>query len=66
MTLEEIRNRIEDIKNEDGDDEAQHGLEDLLHLNFIKYISNLKDCKLAILAEEILLVDKMPFARWCA
>ena len=41
-------------------------MEDALHLDFIKYVSKGGNKELAILAEEILLVDKMPFARWCA
>ena len=66
MTLGEIRSRIEKIKEEVGDDGTQHSIEDTLHLDFIRYVSRHGDKELAILAEEILLVDKMPFARWCA
>jgi len=66
MTLGEIRSRIEKIKKEVGDDETQHSMEDALHLDFIKYVSKDGNKELAILAEEILLIDKLPFARWCA
>ena len=66
MTLGEIRSRIEKIKKEVGDDGTQHSIEDALHLDFIKYVSKGENKELAILAEEILLVDKLPFARWCA
>ena len=66
MTLGEIRSRVEKIKEEVGDDGTQHSIEDALHLDFIRYVSKYGNKELAILAEEILLVDKMPFARWCA
>lgn len=66
MTLEDIRNYIEKIKVENGDDQTQHGLEDELHREFIRYVSLYDSGKLSMLAKEILLVDNMPFARWCA
>ena len=66
MTLGEIRSCIEKIKEEVGDNGTQHSMEDALHLDFIKYVSKYGNKELAVLAEEILLVDKLPFARWCA
>ena len=68
MTIEEIENRIKEIENDAGDDEAQHSAEDNLYLDFIKYVSkgSSNDIELMQMAKRILRVSKMDFARYCS
>ena len=65
MTKEEIVERIEEIKQEERDPEAQHTLEDELMYQFIVFVST-KKSKLGLLAKEVLKVTKLDFPRWCS
>jgi hypothetical protein len=65
MTLEEIEQRIRHIKDADGDDEAQHILEDDLYKDVLRAIA----CGAANapkLAAAVLKADDLEFSRWCA
>ena len=65
MTLEEIKRRIERIKEKKHDNEMAHVHEDALREDFIKHIAKRKD-KIGGLAREILKTNKINFSRWCA
>lgn len=65
ITLEEIKQRVEEIKDSYG--ESQHSKEDELYRDFVKYVSRCKSYRgLREMAKEILKTEDMEFARWCA
>lgn len=65
MTPEEIKQRIEEIKNSYG--ESQHSKEDDLYRDFVEYVSRCKSYRgLREMAKEILKTKDMKFERWCA
>lgn len=67
MSPEEIRKRVERIREMAGDDEAAHSEEDSLHQEVLAAIRDGqcegKNAECAGLALETLSID---FARWCA
>lgn len=67
MSIKDIQNRIQKIKDCAGDDEVAHGLEDDLNQDFIEYVSHTPyDNDLAEKAKLVLSVGEIRFARWCA
>lgn len=68
MTMDQIQKRIDEIKHHNGDDEAQHGLEDDLRADFLKYVADWGYCDHHISAKArlVLTTSKMSFARHCA
>lgn len=65
MTIDEVRQRVESIKNDDGDDEAQHAAEDDLHVSVLRAIADGAE-NAAELAAEALKTCDIDFCRWCA
>jgi hypothetical protein len=65
MTLGEIKKRVQEIKDERGDDEAAHVHEDQLREDFIEYIATLEG-PIADKAKEVLKTNNIEFDRWCA
>ena len=62
MTLEEIKNRIERIKDVIDDDEVAHIREDGLYFEFIESLAKEGNER----AKEILKTRDLDFGRWCA
>lgn len=66
MTIEEIRNKVQEIYMVSADDEAAHGHEDDLYHEFVKHIAETGNKKQREMATEILKTKDIKFARWCA
>ncbi|HNF41196.1 MAG TPA: hypothetical protein PLS40_09440 [Bacteroidia bacterium] len=67
MTLTEIQKVLNDIKELVGDEELAHITEDVLMVQFIKYIaSNPSDPELAEKAKLVLTSNEIKFSRWYA
>ena len=69
MDLQDIKNILLAIQFADGDDEAQHSLEDKMLWDFVTHISKGVDdspIELSIMASEILKSKDIKFCRWCA
>jgi hypothetical protein len=70
MNIEDIKKRIGEINESEGDDEQQHMLEDGLQQDFIKYISELPAIKFTSCTKEmaklVLSTKDIEFERWCA
>lgn len=67
LSLDDIRARLEAIRDVAGDDEVAHGREDSLREEFIEHVrDNPADSKLAEKASLVLSTDEISFARWCA
>ena len=65
MSIEEIKKALSMIEAANGDDEAQHSLEDELYAGFVEHISQ-GQSEYAEMAKLILTTKQMDFARWCA
>lgn len=65
MKVNEVKERIEGIKEVVYDDETAHILEDNLYHDFVEYVAQEKG-KAARIARLILTTDKIEFCRWCA
>lgn len=65
MGLEEVKMRVGEIDAMKDDDVRAHGKEDDLHLAFIRHVAETGTPELAEMANEILKVCDMDFARWC-
>lgn len=65
MTVEEIKDRVQKIRDLAGDDERAHSMEDDLHQDVLAEIANGAP-NAAELAREALLTLGIEFARWCA
>jgi hypothetical protein len=68
MTIEEIEARVKEIDRIKDDDEAAHGRENDLYMEFIEYVATLPDLPLdlAVKAQWCLKTQTIDFARWCA
>jgi hypothetical protein len=69
MTIEEIRNRVKEIKqyaSSKVDDEMAHFLEDELLKDFVKHLCAVTDKSLAAKAKAVLKAFDIEFCRWCA
>jgi hypothetical protein len=65
--MNEIHRRVADIADMNGDDEAQHSMEDDLRQDFIRYVADLSDNSItSAMARAVLQTSDMDFARWCA
>lgn len=65
MKIQEVIDRIANIKRIRGDDERAHGAEDALHQDVLRAIAGgTKNCRR--LATEALKTLDIKFARWCA
>lgn len=65
MTIEEILQAIQEIRDVAEDGETAHINEDNLRTSFIESIAERRD-ELGELARLILSTDDIDFARWCA
>jgi hypothetical protein len=67
-TVQEAIDRIREIESYAGDDEAQHGREDDLMREFIASVAAgmLDSQEAQTIANRIVQVNQMDFARWCA
>lgn len=65
MDIQEVKTRVQDIKNFKGDYEAAHSKEDELHREVLKAISEGEENP-EKLAEEALKTREIDFARYCA
>ena len=67
MTIHEIKERIQAIKDCAGDDEAAHSMEDTLREEFIAYVHITSEVEhLSEKAKLILSTSEIEFSRWCA
>lgn len=66
MTLADIKNRVEYIREISGDDEAAHSEEDTLQRLFIAYIAEFGPSELSDMAKEVLTTETIDFERWFA
>jgi hypothetical protein len=66
MTVDEVKARVEEIRNMAGDDEAAHGMEDKLHQDVLRAIANRECPNPARLAYRALETKEIDFSRWCA
>ena len=68
MTLEEIKKRVEYIREIKGDDESAHSHEDKLYEDFIRFCETPGDAlaNVPLMAQEVLKTKEIDFARWCA
>ncbi len=67
MTLEQIQEKVDEIKIAAADDERAHSLEDDLMFAFITWLA--KECYEDLIREKAKLVlstSEIDFARWCA
>ena len=67
MTIELIKERIQEISDLQGDPESAHSCEDALYFDFIEYISENEEFKeLTEKAKLILTVEMLDYPRWYA
>lgn len=64
MTIDEIRERIEEIKR--NHDQIAHELEDKLYADFIAFVAESQSSELDELAKEVLKTKELSFSRWYA
>ncbi len=65
MTLDEIKKRIDEIKEIAGDGEVAHKLEDELYLDFIRYVAGGNGEDLEEKATFVSSTQGIEFFRWC-
>jgi len=63
MTVDDVRERVENIRQAAFDDEVAHGMEDELYAEVLKAIANGADSP-EKLAAEALKTEKIEFSRW--
>ena len=69
LTIEDVKKRINKIKDLDGDDEVQHVYEDDLFYDFVESIKNgdyLSKKQIEEVADELFKVREINFSRWHA
>ena len=67
MSIEDIKARIDDIREVAGDDEAAHSREDELYADFIAFVAKEPmSWGLADKAKLVLSTRDLKFERWCA
>jgi hypothetical protein len=66
MSIQDIQERIDNIKASVGDDEAAHGMEAALRRDFIAYLANGGTKDIRSKAALVLTTAELNFARWCA
>lgn len=63
MTVDEVKERVDDIRHEAVDDETAHGMEDDLYIDVLEAIANGADNP-EKLAAEALKTQEIEFYRW--
>jgi hypothetical protein len=66
MTVEDVRERLERIKQAAGDPEVAHGREDSLREDVLRHIANGWCSDPMALAHEVLKSEEIDFPRWYA
>jgi hypothetical protein len=66
MTIEEIRKKVQSIKDMKNDPEAAHGAEDALYQGLLESIAAGQVQNPAEAAKEALYAQNIDFPRWCA
>jgi hypothetical protein len=66
MTIEEIRKKVQTIKDMKSDPEAAHGAEDSLYQDLLEAIAASQVENPAEAAKEALYAQSIEFPRWCA
>jgi len=66
MDIQEIKNRIEDIKAHAGDPESQHSREDDLRHDLLESIASGTCKNISGCAKLVLTTSDLDFERWCA
>ena len=66
MTPQEVRDRVDRIRDEKGDPELAHGAEDSLWADVLKAIAAGAKGRSRDLATEALKTKDISFGRWCA
>ena len=65
MTIEEVRQAVQAVKDKSDDAEVAHGAEDALHQNVLDEIANGNPNAVELAREALKTID-LNFARWCA
>lgn len=66
MTIDEIKKRINEIRERSGDDESAHGLEDKLYYDILVSIADGSTDDAQGIAREAIKTQAIRFSRWCA
>jgi orotate phosphoribosyltransferase-like protein len=66
MNLQDIQERLQEIKEISWDDESAHVAEKMLLIDFVVHIRNSGVEPLCTLANEVLNVEDINFCRWYA
>lgn len=66
MHIDYIKQRVKDIEEMSVDYEAAHFAEDALMREFIAYVRDFGDERIAMMAHELLKVRELDFPRYCA
>ena len=68
--IDALYDLIEKVKGAVRDDERAHSIEDKLHVEFLEFIVTYQGqhtfYTIQLLAKEILALQELDFARWCA
>ncbi len=67
LTLSDVGQRVNEIKEVSGDDEIAHSLEDALRRDVLSWAAiNSVDATVRAIAAEALKTEQIEFERWCA
>lgn len=66
MTVDEVRERVQQIRNMAGDDERAHSAEDALHQEVLLAIADGEAEDMRGISREALTTKDIDFCRWCA
>jgi hypothetical protein len=67
MTIDEVKARVQRIRDTAGDPESQHAQEDILYTDFIQWVAKHGNTfSTRLMAREILKTRRMGFPRWYA
>jgi hypothetical protein len=65
VTHDEVKKRVQDIRDAKGDAEIAHRMEDVLYFDFVHYVAS-QEGPHRVAAEEVLKTAKIKFPRHCA
>lgn len=66
LSIEDVQKKVEEIRKEAGDPEAQHIAEDFLHREVLAFIARNRFGYASDLAREALATIEIDFPRWTA
>jgi cobalamin biosynthesis protein CobT len=64
VTLDEIKQIMQEIEKQADDDAIAHGLEDDLYRRFVRHVAQVGPPELAEMAQEVLKTQDISFMRW--